>query len=583
MAAYHFIAFGAEARRTWPLYNANGPCPLVSRTPDPYFSCGKSSFPRFPRKPQLEKIMTEPWRPFWRVLKIGLLIAVLVLPLGALAEDKAEAPAQPATAEQSAQAPSNDAPEADDRTPPNAVTHHRITLAGVEVPYNAEAGTLQLRDPQDRATARIFYVAYTREPQDAKRPITFVFNGGPGAASAYLHLGAIGPKAVDVSAKGELVGPPSRLVSNDASWLDFTDLVFVDPVGTGYSRASDGKSESDFFGVEQDTQALADFIRRYLIAAGRMSSPVFLAGESYGGFRAATITRSLQKTGGISPSGLVLISPALEFALLHGEDYDPLIWALGLPSYAAVNLESKGVAGRDALSGALKETERYALSDYLVALASGAEQGADAASDTVARLTGLSVDVVRKNFARIPPSVFIKEFNRANGQVLSRYDGSVSGPDPNPASAWPRGPDPVLDSTVPLWTSAFVQYAQEELGYKTDASYRLLNRDIRSKWDFGTSPTRQGYAGALEDIQDARASNRALEVFIATGYTDLITPYLGPTYLVNQLTPLEGASPITIENYTGGHMLYLRPDSRRALKRDVEAMYERALKSSSQG
>jgi len=527
--------------------------------------------------------MTEPWRRLWPALKIGALVAFLLLPLGALAEDTAQAPEQPATTEQSAQAPSSNAPEADGRTPPNAVTHHRITLAGVDVPYNAEAGTLQLRDAKDKALARIFYVAYTREPQDTKRPITFVFNGGPGAASAYLHLGAIGPQAVDVSARGELVGPPPRLIANDASWLDFTDLVFVDPVGTGYSRASDGKDENDFFGVEQDTQSLADFIRLYLLGAGRMASPVFIAGESYGGFRAATITRSLQKTGGISPSGLVLISPALEFALLHGEDYDPLIWALGLPSYAAVNLESKGVTGREALAGALKEAERYALSDYLVALASGAAHGADAASETVARLTGLPADVVRRNFARIPPPLFIKEFDRAHGQVLSRYDGSVSGPDPNPASAWPHGPDPVLDSTVPLWTSAFVQYAQEELGYKSDASYRLLNRDIRSKWDFGTSPTRQGYAGALEDIQDARASNRALEVFIAAGYTDLITPYLTPTYLVNQLTPLEGASPITIEDYAGGHMLYLRPDTRRALKKDVEAMYERALKSSPQG
>ncbi|MBC8012929.1 MAG: peptidase S10, partial [Methyloceanibacter sp.] len=280
---------------------------------------------------------------------------------------------------------------------------------------------------------------------------------------------------------------------------------------------------------------------------------------------------------------LVLISPALEFALLHGEDYDPLPWALGLPSYAAVNLESKGVTGREALSVALQEAERYALSDYMVALASGAAKGRETASDTVARLTGLPVEIVRRNFARIPPSLFIKEFDRANRQVLSRYDGSVSGPDPNPASSWPRGPDPVLDSTVPLWTGAFVQYAQDELGYKTDATYRLLNREVRPKWDFGTSPTRQGYAGALEDIQDARAANRALEVLIATGYTDLITPYLAQTYLVNQLSPLEGASPIAIEDYAGGHMLYLRPDSRRALKKDVEAMYERALKSSPQG
>lgn len=480
-------------------------------------------------------------------------------------------------------AKSNAGAAAADLPPPPVITHHNIGLDGADIAYSAKAGMLPLRDAQEKTVADIFYVAYWREPQDTKRPITFVFNGGPGAASAYLHLGAIGPKTVQVSAKGELLGPPPGLTDNDASWLDFTDLVFVDPVGTGYSRVSDGKSESDFFGVEQDTQALADFIRRYLTDAARMTSPVFLAGESYGGFRAATITRALQKTGGVSPSGLVLISPALEFALLSADDYDPLPWVLGLPSYAAVNLESKGVTSREALAGALHEAERYALSDYLVALASGAAKGSDAASNKVAELTGLPAEIVRRNFARIPPSIFIKEFDRANGQVLSRYDGSVSGPDPSPSSSWPRGPDPVLDSTVPLWTSAFVQYAQDELGYKTDATYRLLNRDVRTKWDFGTSPTRQGYAGVLDDIQDARATNRALEVFIATGYTDLITPYLAPTYLVSQLSPLEGASPITIEDYAGGHMLYLRPDSRRALKKDVEAMYERALKSSPQG
>ncbi|HKB00067.1 MAG TPA: peptidase S10, partial [Methyloceanibacter sp.] len=332
-----------------------------------------------------------------------------------------------------------------------------------------------------------------------------------------------------------------------------------------------------------DTEALANFIRLYLTDAGRLSSPVFLAGESYGGFRIATITRALQKTGAISPSGLVLISPALEFALLNAEDYDPLPWALGLPSLAAVNLESKGVNGREALAGGLKDAERYALTDYLVALAAGAEEGADAATDTVAKLTGLPADIVRRNFARIPPSVFIKEFDRAGGQVLSRYDGSVGGPDPNPASAWPHGPDPVLDTTVPLWTGAFVQYAQDELGFKTDMTYRLLNREVRGKWDFGTRPTRQGYAGVLADIQDARASNRTLEVLIAAGYTDLITPYLAPAYLVNQLAPLEGARPIEVETYAGGHMLYLRPETRRALKVDVEAMYERALKASPQG
>jgi carboxypeptidase C (cathepsin A) len=544
---------------------------------------------------------------FLRAASVAALLAFLALPAIAFAQEAGEAKhmraekqpahaseqnAEPAKAEKADAAESGDAKASDAKTgdavpsfvlPPPVITHHELSLDGADIPYSAKAGTLALRDDHDKTTAEIFYVAYWREPQDGKRPITFVFNGGPGAASAYLHLGAIGPKTVEVNAKGELLGPPPRLADNDASWLDFTDLVFVDPVGTGYSRVADGKRESDFYGVEQDTDALADFIRRYLTDAARLTSPVFLAGESYGGFRAATITRALQKTGGISPSGIVLISPALEFALLNGEDYDPLPWALTLPSFAAVKLESQGVTGREALRDALHEAERYALSDYLVALASGAAQGSDAASAKVVELTGLPADLVRRNFARIPPGIFIKEFDRANGQVLSRYDGSVSGPDPSPASTWPRGPDPVLDSTVPLWTGAFVQYAQEELGYKTDAPYRLLNREVRPKWDFGTSPTRQGYAGVLDDIQDARASNRALEVFIGTGYTDLITPYLAPTYLVGQLPPLEGASPITVEDYAGGHMLYLRPDSRRALKKDVEAMYERALKSLPQG
>jgi carboxypeptidase C (cathepsin A) len=513
------------------------------------------------------------------VLCLGALLALIAQAPQALAEET-QAPKTEQTADSDTQA-AQETPTL--RLPPTAVTFHTTSLAGTTLKFSAVAGAVTLRGDQGKPTAAIFYVAYAKEPEDSKRPITFVFNGGPGAASAYLHLGAIGPKIVEATNNGEVLGPPPRLINNDSSWLSFTDLVFVDPVGTGYSRAVDGKDEDDFWGVEKDTESLAEFIRLYLIEAGRMSSPVFLTGESYGGFRAATITRKLQKSSGISPSGLVLVSPALEFALLHGEDYDPLPWALALPSYAAVKLESEGVTGRGALGEALKDVESYAMSDYLVALASGAEQGGKVASERVAKLTGLPLDKVEQHLARITPSLFIKEFDRAGGQLLSRYDGSVSGPDPHPTSSWPRGPDPVLDATVPLWTSAFVQYAQDDLAFKTDETYRLLNREARGKWDFGTSPTRQGYAGVLDDIQEARAANRALEVLIAAGYTDLITPYMAPTYLVKQLPPLDGATPITVEDYAGGHMLYLRPDSRRALRDDVEAMYRRALAAASQG
>jgi carboxypeptidase C (cathepsin A) len=519
--------------------------------------------------------VTQPSSRLARPFQIWTVLALLAFPAFALGDPQTNAAEQPA-----AERPADTQPAAAP-LPPSATTHHTINVAGETLTYAAEAGSIPLRDTQGKTTAEIFYVAYSLEPQNPKRPITFVFNGGPGAASAYLHLGGLGPRAVEVTEKGEVLGPPPRLVDNPSTWLGMTDLVFVDPVGTGYSRATEPKDKEKFWGVEQDTEALSDFVRLYLIHAGRMISPVFLAGESYGGFRAASLTRKLQTSAGVSPSGLVLISPVLEFALLKGEDYDPLSWALALPSLAAVNLESKGVIGREALGAALKDAERYALSDYLVELASGAETGGKAASETVARLTGLPLELVQQRLARIPPSLFIKEFDRANGQVLSRYDGSVSGPDPNPSSAWPNGPDPVLDSTLPLWTSAFVQYAGSELQFRTDATYQLLNREARKKWDFGTSPTHQGYAGVLDDIQEARALNPSLQVLIAQGYTDLITPYLASAFLVNQLPPLEGAAPITIEDYAGGHMLYTRPDSRRALKEDVEAMYGRVLKPAS--
>jgi carboxypeptidase C (cathepsin A) len=522
--------------------------------------------------------VTAPFRPLANALCLGALLALLAQSPIAFAED-----AKPPKADQADETPDKANSEPVLRLPPAAITYHSTSLDGVPVPYSAVAGAIKPRDDHGKPTAEIFYVAYAREPEDSSRPLTFVFNGGPGAASAYLHLGAIGPKVVETTAVGELLGPPPRLIANDASWIDFTDLVFVDPVGTGYSRATGSKKDSDFWGVKQDTESLAEFVRLYLTQVGRTDSPVFLAGESYGGFRAATITRQLQKKAGISPSGLVLISPALEFSLIYGEDFDPIPWALALPSYAAVKLESDGVTTREGLREALKEAEHYALSDYLVALADGIEQGGEAASARVAELTGLPLAKVEQRFARIGSSFFIKEFSRGNRQLLSRYDGSVSGPDPHPSSAHPRGPDPVLDATVPLWTTAFVTYAQNDLGFTTEQPYELLNGTVRGKWDFGTSPTRQGYAGVLDDIQQARAANRALEVFIATGYTDLITPYMTPTYLVNQLPPLKGASPIIIEDYAGGHMLYLRPDTRRALKTDVEAMYRRALAAPSQG
>jgi carboxypeptidase C (cathepsin A) len=455
--------------------------------------------------------------------------------------------------------------------PAGSVRHHSVMLDGKPLTYRVEASTLSLRDGQGKPTAAIFSVAYMSEPSDSRRPITFVFNGGPGAAATYLHLGAIGPRILATSDEGDVLPPPPRLVDNPDTWLAWTDLVFVDPVGTGYSRAADAAKESDFWGVEQDISALSAFIRLYLQKEGRRLSPVYLVGESYGGFRVALLSRRLQGDSGIVPSGLVLISPALEFSLLYGEDYDPLRWALALPSIAAVHLSEEGVEGRDALAARLAPVERYALGDYLTALASGREAGGRKASGEVAELTGLPLDVVSRNFARIPTSLFLKSYSR--GEVRSRYDGTITAPDPRPQSNSWEGPDPGLDRVGAALTAAFVSYIRDEVGYRTDVTYRILNGDVNRRWDYGTSASRQGYAGSTEELQEARSLSPSMRVLIVHGFTDLATPYLAARFLIDQLPPLPRAEPIRLSVYAGGHMMYLRPDSRHALARDAAMLY----------
>ncbi|RWA68380.1 peptidase S10 [Mesorhizobium sp.] len=457
--------------------------------------------------------------------------------------------------------------------PPPSVTEHSVMLGGRKLDYQAKAGTLSLLSGKGEVTAEIFYVAYTQQsPAPAKeRPITFVFNGGPGAASAYLHLGALGPRIVATAADGEFLPPPQKLIDNPDSWLDMTDLVFVDPVGTGYSREAPGQDTKAFWGVDQDASAVGAFIRLYLAQNGRTASPLFLAGESYGGFRAALLARTLQEDVGLSPGGIVLISPALEFMLVRPDQFDQLHWALELPSLAAARLKADGVDG-EALRDRLADVERYALGDYLTALNSGLEQGGKLASGRVAEITGLPLDLVERNFARVPTGLFAREFQRAKGKVLSPYDAMVSTADVAPESARIEGPDPVLDRSVPVLTSAFVAYARDELNYRTDVSYRLLNGEISHNWDYGTSG--QGYAGVMDDLQRARSLNPSLGVVIVNGYTDLVTPYLATRYLVNQIPSLAGAKPIRLDVVEGGHMMYLRPDGRRALKEAASELYQ---------
>lgn len=464
--------------------------------------------------------------------------------------------------------------------PAPQTSENAIEIRGRSLRYQARAGTLSLLGGNAETTAEVFYVAYMLQPEQggseiAQRPVTFVFNGGPGAAAAYLHLGAMGPRVLATGTDGSLLPSPQTLVDNPDTWLDLSDLVFVDPVGTGYSREAPGQQARSFWGVNQDAASMGAFVRLYLAQTGRTSSPVFLAGESYGGFRAALLSRTLQQDVGISPSGIILVSPALEFALLRPDNFDIVHFALELPSLAAVRLQRDGIFGR-ALQDKLAEIERFALGDYLAALAGGLESGGRAASQRVAEITGLPLEVVQRSFARVSTGLFAKEFARARGNVLSLYDGLIETGDIAPQSPRERGPDPILDRSVSALTAAFTDYVRDELGFRTDMSYRLLNGEVSRNWDYGISQSRQGYAGVMDDLQRARSLNPTMGVLIVNGYSDLVTPYMTSRYLLNQVSSIAGARPVRAAVLEGGHMMYFRPDSRRGLKELAAGIYQLA-------
>jgi carboxypeptidase C (cathepsin A) len=424
----------------------------------------------------------------------------------------------------------------------------------------------------------MFYVAYTlSDAPPATRPITFAFNGGPGAAAAYLQLGALGPRVLDFGAEPSAPSPTARLIDNPQTWLDLTDLVFVDPVGTGYSRGvgSDDEVAKQFWGVKPDVEAMAAFVRLYLTRAGRLGSPKYLVGESYGGFRAARLIHELHGDQGVAIAGTFMISPVLEFETMNTSPYDPMSWALRLPSYAATALDAEGRLSPEALI----DVERFALGDYLTALASGPRDPAVAhrIDAAVAKYTGLPAELVERLNGRIPMNVFIKEFRRADGRVASRYDGSVSVADPYPTSLSPRGGDAVLQNTIPPFTSGFVEYARDELGFRTDLSYHLLNNAIFGKWAWRSGEAHgfgaQGYAGSLDELREALSLNPQLRVVVAHGMTDLVTPYFASRFLIDQLPKLGDTPRVVLKLYQGGHMMYLRAAGRARLHEDAVELY----------
>jgi len=490
----------------------------------------------------------------------SLLFTLLLLPaLAHAAEEKHGAPA-PAPAASTAVAP-----------PADAVTHHRLTIAGQEIAYTASAGTLPLKDDKGEKEADIFYVAFTLDGVSdlAARPITFAFNGGPGAASAYLDIGALGPRLLDFGTAGRPEPVSDTVIDNPDTWLPFTDLVFIDPAGTGFSRATSDEAAKKLYSVGPDLDALAQIIRLHLVHADRLASPVYLVGESYGGFRAARLTELLAKEQGIAAAGAMLISPAIEFRLMSGDRFDVLPWALRLPSYAAVTLEAKEPLAPQML----KDAEHFAMTDYLVGLAAGQQAVPERFYARIAELTSLDEATVARWGGRIPPEAYAKALRRGDGQIVSRYDGSVSAPDPYPWSPWARH-DPMLEGTVAPFTRAFTAYAKDELGVSTDLSYHLLSGEVGKHWQWRDGDTAdRSDVGAAEALASALSLQPRLKVLIAHGMTDLTTPYMMSRYVVDHLPSNVTAERVSLKLYAGGHMMYLRAASRRLLHDDAAKFY----------
>ncbi|MDX3925723.1 MAG: carboxypeptidase [Shinella sp.] len=503
----------------------------------------------------------------FRTIALSLLVLLPIAALPATAQERAH---QAGTSEENAGRPQT--PEAPagilGLLPADSVTDHVLKTENGELPYTATAGTLTLYGQNGAPSAKIFYTAYKAKDGPRDRPLTFAFNGGPGAASAYLHMGLVGPRILDFGANGH-DGTAPVLTDNPESWLAFTDLVMIDPVGTGWSRAASNDAASSFYGVRQDADSIAKAITLYVNQNQRLSSPKYLLGESYGGFRAMKVASALKDDQGILVSGVIMVSPLVEGQLIFGANGFALGAALQFPSLAAAELERRSAFSIEALQNA----ERFAMTDYLVALAGPPLWGEKAASfyARVSELTGIPRDVVERTRGFVS-DVYAKNAAKDKSQVVSPYDASFAVPDPYPEAGYDRSDDPVLDGFTRAYGAAFASYARDELGFRTEMTYSLLSGDVNRRWDWGGSPRAQ--ASVTDDIRDMLSTVPSFRLMITHGYSDALTPYGVSKYVVEHLPPELAGKRVDLKVYRGGHMFYTRADARRDMSADARIFIE---------
>jgi carboxypeptidase C (cathepsin A) len=460
-------------------------------------------------------------------------------------------------------------------------TTNSVTINGVEVKYKATAGTLVMKDEEGKPHVSFFFVAYTRlgDTNLSGRPVTFSFNGGPGSSSVWLHLGVLGPRRVFLKEDGNLPPPPFHLVNNEYSLLDESDLVFIDPVSTGFTRAVPLDDARKYHGVDQDLQSVGDFIRLYTTRYKRWDSPKFLIGESYGTTRAAGLSGYLENRFGLYLNGIALVSSVLDFSTISFNDGNDLPYILFLPTETAVAWFHKKLppdlqADR---KKALKESEEYALGDYSRALMQGSALSAPdrlRVTKEVARLTGLSEEYVDQSNLRVPQFRYFKELLRKERLTIGRFDARLTGTDFDSAGEYAEY-DPSFASVLGPFTATLNDYVRSELKFESDLPYEVLTGKVQP-WDY--SDARNRYLDVAETLRQAMTHNPYLKVFVANGYYDMATPYLATRYTFDHMgLPPKLQANVSMGYYEGGHMMYVNQLSLAALKKDLAAFVRSAL------
>ena len=469
-----------------------------------------------------------------------------------------------------------------------SITQHSTTIDQKEIHYTVTAGTIVLKEEQEKgsksygekAKASVFFVAYTLDNtgDTAKRPITFSFNGGPGSSSVWLHLGVLGPRCVETDQQGNLLQPPYRLIENQYSVLDQTDLVFIDPISTGFSRVVQGEEAKQFHGFKKDIESIGDFIRLYTTRYQRWTSPKFLIGESYGTTRAAGLSGYLQERHGLYLNGIMLISSVLDFQTIRFMNGNDLPYILYLPSFTATawyhNLLDAEL--QVDFHQTLKEVEAFAVGEYTLALMKGKDLPEDERQEITRKLvryTGLPIDYIERADLRVSIMRFCKELLRAQGKTVGRFDSRFTGLDRD--SVGERFEyDPSYTNILGPYTATLNDYLRSQLKFESDLAYEILTDRVHP-WNYDTHQNQ--YVNVTDTLRKAMTTNPYLKVFVASGYYDLATPYMATQYTFNHLGLDKSLQQnVSMSFYEAGHMMYVHQQSLIQLKKDLSCFIQLA-------